>query len=544
MKALPTAFLGAMSSRLGEEYPSFMDSYHHAPYAGLRVNTLKMEVDQFKKLFPLPIEPIPWTADGFYISEDARPGKHPFYYAGMYYIQEPSAMTPVEYLGVEQGDRVLDLCAAPGGKSVQIAARMGQDGILVTNDIHPDRTKALVRNMELYGVTRAVVLNEQPERIADALPEFFDKVLVDAPCSGEGMFRKDPEMVKAWEREPVLSYAAMQQDILDSAAKLVAPGGRLVYSTCTFSPEENEAAVARFLTKHPDYSVVEVPLSHGMKPGRPEWASDCLREHNWEASSDAVAAVSRTIRLWPHHVKGEGHYVAVLTRGGKRQRQHAAEFSIACPSDEQAPYQCYDLAKDQLTASKQERGGRLRQRGQDHSQNSRKRTGKLNQDPRQTRTASNKKGLYKPDYDQCEPFVRFYKEHFSGTVPELNVCIGSYAYVSPLPIEVLSTLRVVRPGWFVGTYKGERFEPSHAFALGLRVGQARRVYPLTIGHADVVSYLRGDTLTIHENALELKEQTEPKGYVLVTLHDCPIGFGKWVNGILKNEYPAAWRWMS
>ncbi|MCG7406068.1 RsmF rRNA methyltransferase first C-terminal domain-containing protein [Paenibacillus sp. ACRRX] len=543
MKVLPTAFLDAMSSRLGDEYQSFINSYHHAPYAGLRVNTIKMEVAQFKELFPLPIEPIPWTSDGFYISEGARPGKHPFYHAGMYYIQEPSAMTPVEYLGVGQGDRVLDLCAAPGGKSVQIAARMGRDGLLVTNDIHPDRTKALVRNMELYGITRAVVLNERPERIAEALPEFFDKVLVDAPCSGEGMFRKDPEMVKAWEREPVLSYAAMQQDILDSAAKLVAPGGRLVYSTCTFSPEENEAAIARFLTKHSDYSVVEVPLSHGMRPGRPEWASDCLREHDWEASAEAVAAVSRTIRLWPHHVKGEGHYVAVLERAGERHHRIANELSIARPSDEPCPYNPND--KDILSSTgKQDRGGRIRQRVQDNALDARKRAGKPRTDHRQIRTESNRKGLYRPDHDQHEIFVRFYNEHFMDAAPDINVCIGSYAYVSPLSIEVLSMLRVVRPGWFVGTYKGERFEPSHALALGLHPGQAKRVYPLTIEHSDVVPYLRGDTLTIQETDLELDDHAASKGYVLLTLHDCPIGFGKWVNGILKNEYPVAWRWTS
>lgn len=514
MRTLPTAFVEAMKKRLADEYSAFMDSYEEEPVAGIRINPLRITTDAFVKWndqIPLG-ERIPWTKDGFYILPDARPGKHPFYHAGLYYIQEPSAMAPVNLMQVQEGEKVLDLCAAPGGKSVQIAGDMGSYGILVTNDIHPDRTKVLARNMELYGVTRAVVLNERPERIAEALPQWFDKVLVDAPCSGEGMFRKDPDMVRAWEREPVLTYAAMQQEILDSAALLVKPGGTLVYSTCTFSPEENEASIARFLTKYPEYEVKPVELKHGFAPGRPDWAAACMEEHQWDASEEAIAAVAGTVRIWPHRVKGEGHYVAVLKR-------KEVEPAI----DEVVP------AQEPIDDERARRGNRNKKAQR--------------ADKRMMNTNSRPKGLRNPDADQVELFQQFRNMNMIHSMVSPNAAIGDYLYDCPVPIPLISGLRVVRPGWYLGTCKSNRFEPAHAFALGLKAGEAEREYHLTKDHEDVIPYLRGDTLPYRSELMsETDQKSKWKGYVVVMLEGSPLGWAKRVDHMLKNEYPAAWRW--
>ena len=198
------------------------------------------------KISPFNLKPIPWTKDGFYYSKEESPGKHPFYHAGLYYIQEPSAMFPGAVIDAKPGEYILDLCAAPGGKSVQIAAGMKGRGLLVANDISSDRIKALVKNIELLGVTNSIVTNDTPENLASKFPEFFDKILVDAPCSGEGMIRKDENAAKSLEKFDSNVYPGMQREILQNAYKMLKPGGLLVYSTCTFSPEENEMIIDWF----------------------------------------------------------------------------------------------------------------------------------------------------------------------------------------------------------------------------------------------------------------------------------------------------------
>lgn len=301
---LPSIFAERMKSLLGDEFEQFMKSYEQSPHAGLRVNTLKISLEQFKEIAPFDMRPIPWCGTGFYVPHGVKPGLHPYYHAGLYYIQEPSAMAPVELLNVKPGERVLDLCAAPGGKTTQIAAKLQGKGVLVTNDIHAERTKALAKNVELYGVRNAVVLNESPERIASAFPHYFDKVLIDAPCSGEGMFRKDEDMVKSWENHSVEKCVLMQRDILETAAKLLAPGGTIVYSTCTFAPEENEAMIAEFLNINPDFVVNDIPESAGFAPGRPEWVRQMLPETAQKTES-VLDQTRGTARLWPHLLEGK-----------------------------------------------------------------------------------------------------------------------------------------------------------------------------------------------------------------------------------------------
>lgn len=299
---LPEEFLNKIKNLLGdEEYEEFIESYKLPRYYGLRVNTLKCSVEDFKKISQFNLESVPWTKDGFYYEEGLSPGKHPYYHAGLYYIQEPSAMLPGAVLGTQPGEKVLDLCAAPGGKTVQIGADLKGEGLLVSNDISSDRVKALVKNIELCGIKNAVVTNETPEKLATVFKGFFDRILVDAPCSGEGMFRKDEDAARSWMNFKCEKCANMQRDILESVDAMLKEGGTLVYSTCTFSPEEDERMIAEFMDKHPYYTIEEIPKVGGIAEGRPEWSN---------GSED----LKKTARLWPHKLKGEGHFVAKLKK--------------------------------------------------------------------------------------------------------------------------------------------------------------------------------------------------------------------------------------
>lgn len=294
---LPELFLKRMQEMLGDEYPAFLESYDKDRYQALRLNALKIRKDGRSAAdgqaehgseadrevcagLPWGLTMVPWAENGYYYDKEDQPGKHPYHEAGVYYIQEPSAMAPVGMLKVCPGEKVLDLCAAPGGKSTQIAAALKGQGLLVCNEIHPARAKILSENIERMGVRNACVTNETPAHLAEVFPEYFDRILVDAPCSGEGMFRKNDEACDQWSPENVKLCAERQQEILDCAAVMLRPGGRLVYSTCTFAPEENEEGMERFLQRHSEFQLLE------------------------------------TTRLWPHKIQGEGHFAAVLTKNG------------------------------------------------------------------------------------------------------------------------------------------------------------------------------------------------------------------------------------
>lgn len=307
---LPQAFIEKMEKLLpGEEGREFFASYADSVRAGLRVNTLKIPVEEFKHLAPWELEPVPWAAPGFYYDRQARPAKHPYYHAGLFYIQEPSAMAPAAFLSPQPGEKVLDLCAAPGGKTTQMAAAMQGKGVLVTNDLGANRVKALVKNLELAGVTNAVVMNESPERLAKHFAGYFDKVLVDAPCSGEGMFRRDAGVLAAWHEHINPVFARTQRQILRSAAAMVRPGGKLLYSTCTFDPRENEEVILEFLQENPAYKLLDIPKEHGLAPGL-------------DKTGRPVSAVAR---LWPHKLKGEGHFLALLARDTRDADETAEE---------------------------------------------------------------------------------------------------------------------------------------------------------------------------------------------------------------------------
>lgn len=303
MSNLPEAFVDKMKGLLGPEYPEFIGCFKGTPYQGLRVNTLKIDIEDFLSLAPFELKPVPWAEGGFYYGDEDRPGKHPYYYAGLYYIQEPSAMAPAELLGVRPGHKVLDLCAAPGGKSFQIAARLKGEGFLLSNEIDASRVIVLGENLERLGVRNVAITQETPGRLAAVFKNYFDRILVDAPCSGEGMFRKRPDMCSVWSYTLPDRLSIRQKGILKHAAEMLAPGGRMVYSTCTFSPEENEAVVDWFLKEHPDFSLVDDVRFQWFDRGVPEWVS-------------GNPELAKVYRLWPHKIKGEGHFMALFEKRG------------------------------------------------------------------------------------------------------------------------------------------------------------------------------------------------------------------------------------
>lgn len=300
---LPQEFTDRMREMLGEEeFARYEESLTEPRYNGLRVNTLKMAPEEFQKISPFDLAPIPWCPNGFYYKREENPAKHPYYHAGLYYIQEPSAMTPASFLPVEPGEKVLDLCAAPGGKTTELGAKLQKKGVLVSNDISISRTKALLRNIELNGIPNIVVLSEEPGKLSGRFHSYFDKILVDAPCSGEGMFRKDPLMVREWSPDKVEKYGALQKEIIIEAAKMLKPGGMMIYSTCTFAPEENEQTIEYLLEKFNEFSLVDLPLYDGFDQGHPEWSKTGRED------------LKKCRRLWPHRIKGEGHFVALLQK--------------------------------------------------------------------------------------------------------------------------------------------------------------------------------------------------------------------------------------
>lgn len=296
---LPPLFLERMEALLGPEYYDFLASYDRPRNVGLRINPLK--TGSVPDLSAFGLTPVPWAEHGFYYDIETRPGLSPYHEAGLYYLQEPSAMAPAGLLDVRPGMRVLDLCAAPGGKTTQLAAALEGRGLLVCNEINPKRAKILARNIERLGIANALVLNEHPQKLEERFEGWFDRILVDAPCSGEGMFRKEEAAVADWSPETVDMCARRQLEILRSAARMLAPGGRLVYSTCTFAPQENEGVISRFLAGAPEFSAAKADAPW-FAPGRPDWIEN------------PAPGIEHTFRLWPHKLHGEGHFAAVLEK--------------------------------------------------------------------------------------------------------------------------------------------------------------------------------------------------------------------------------------
>ncbi len=301
---LPASFEEKMRTLLGEEMGAYLACYEEPRYYGMRVNTSKISAEEFRKICPFEITPIPWIENGFYYDgEHVSPAKHPYYFAGLYYLQEPSAMTPANRLPVEPGDKVLDVCAAPGGKATELGARLRGEGLLVANDISSSRAKGLLKNIEVFGIGNILVLSEEPGKLEQYFTEYFDKILIDAPCSGEGMFRKDKKMVKAWEEHGPEFFCKIQRSIILQAARMLKPGGMMLYSTCTFDSRENESIIGQLRKEYPKFQILEIASYEGFREGIPE------------AMEDPDEEIRKTVRIFPHRMKGEGHYLALLRKG-------------------------------------------------------------------------------------------------------------------------------------------------------------------------------------------------------------------------------------
>lgn len=310
MADLPQSFLDSMKEILGEDYEAFLAGFDGQRQYGLRVNTLKMNLEEFERIAPFHLKKVPWISNGYFYEAEDVPAKHPFYSAGLYYLQEPSAMTPASRLKVQPGERVLDLCAAPGGKATELGAALQGEGLLVANDINTARARALLRNLELFGISNSFVTNEPPHVLAERFPEFFHKIMVDAPCSGEGMFRKNPAVVDSWQEKGPEYFSKLQREIIVQAADMLLPGGMMFYSTCTFSPLENEKTITHLLKERPDMEVIPMEDYEGFAEGLTSYRGEVF---------DESCRLCR--RIWPHKMSGEGHFMALLHKKNGVQQQ-------------------------------------------------------------------------------------------------------------------------------------------------------------------------------------------------------------------------------
>ena len=310
MADLPQSFLDSMKEILGDDYEAFLAGFDGQRQYGLRVNTLKMNLEEFERIAPFHLKKVPWISNGYFYEAEDVPAKHPFYSAGLYYLQEPSAMTPASRLKVQPGERVLDLCAAPGGKATELGAALQGEGLLVANDINTARARALLRNLELFGISNSFVTNEPPHVLAERFPEFFHKIMVDAPCSGEGMFRKNPAVVDSWQEKGPEYFSKLQREIIVQAADMLLPGGMMFYSTCTFSPLENEKTITHLLKERPDMEVIPMEDYEGFAEGLTSYRGEVF---------DESCKLCR--RIWPHKMSGEGHFMALLHKKNGTQQQ-------------------------------------------------------------------------------------------------------------------------------------------------------------------------------------------------------------------------------
>ncbi|MCL1805597.1 MAG: RsmF rRNA methyltransferase first C-terminal domain-containing protein [Clostridiales bacterium] len=481
---LPAELSARLQGQLGGEgLAAFLSCMEQTPVQGLRLNTLKGPVPELLRLTPFPLTPIPWAPGGFTYAPDVRPAKLHLYQAGIYYLQEPSAMAPAAALDAKPGERVLDLCAAPGGKTTQLASAMAGEGLLVANDNSLKRLKPLIWNLEHWGAVNAVVTNEEPHRLAAAFPGFFHKILIDAPCSGEGMLRKEPRALAGWRKYNGEACREIQDRLLDAAAAMLAPGGRMVYSTCTFNPLENEEAVEAFLGRQQGFRLLPAPIYEGWLQGRV--LKDCRQ-------------------IWPHLAKGEGQFLALMEKtagavgsadvlpagaAGAANAARAAGFADVLPA------------------------GAARAAGF-------------------ARAAGSARGVSPASQpEDPSPFLAFMGESFTRPLEGDFTVTGGHVYRIPPGLPDMAGLKLGRRGWYLGMIRNGRFRPSQPLAMGIRAERMRRRLDLEPFGEHAERYLRGETLMLPGE----------KGWTLVTLAGFPLGFGRQTGDYLKNEYAGGWR---
>ena len=501
---------------LGEtEFAAFEESLTSDRQKALSVNLFRMDKGEFLQRAPFSLTPVPWCRNGYFYKDVDQPGKHPMHEAGLYYIQEPSAMAVGQLLMPEPGDRILDLCAAPGGKSFAVWLSKTPDSLMIANEIHPQRVKALAQNCERMGMGDTVVLNETPLGLAKRFPSFFDRILVDAPCSGEGMFRKEEEAPKQWSLELVRECAVRQEEILDLAVQMLSPGGRLVYSTCTFAPDEDEYQVLRLLREYPELHMLDAmeltgtacgtePEQCGFVRGSADYLQYTVFNNErgtdlQDISESEKQSLEMCVRLFPHKVKGEGHFAAVLEKDGKA------------------------LLRD----------GYRKDRG----------TGKKD---------AKRKGTENALTEAVKLWERFSAAHLSQPavnrlVPEGRTAyhlFGEMLYACPAGLS-LDGLKTVKPGLCLGMVRKGRFEPEHALCMAMKAGEYRYSMELQPDRGAALAFFRGESLHAGDGRINDAggEKDPDPDWIMLTYAGAPAGFGKLDrgSGIIKNRYPTGLR---
>lgn len=439
---LPEEYLTNMHELLKDEYDEYLNSFNSSRYYGLRVNTNKISVEDFLSICPFKLTPIPFIPDGFYYEEDDKPAKHPYYYAGLYYLQEPSAMLPAEVLPIDEGDLVLDACAAPGGKSTKLANKLNNTGVLFSNDISVSRCQVLLKNLENFGIKNSYVIAEDIHKLVEKYEGCFDKILLDAPCSGEGMFRKEPDLIKSWLEKGNDYYLNIQKQIIKDGLSLLKDGGQMVYSTCTFSKKEDEDVIEYAISICPELKVLPIKQYDGFSAGLSDNTKNC-------------------VRLYPHKIHGEGHFVCLLQKGNKEIK--------------------HDINNVKVNIN--------------------------------------------------EPFLSdINMDFYNGTF----ISRENKLYFEPNTQLNLKGIRVMRSGLYLGEYKHDKFEPSQALALALKANEYPNILNFNLEDNRVIKYLKCETLDVKDKDVD--------GYVLVCVNNYPLGFGVVNKGILKNKYPANYRY--
>lgn len=450
---LPEGFTKKMKGLMGEDYTAFISSFSDQNHKAIRRNPLKIDMDSFESTIDYLGQKVPWCEESYYIAEDQRPGKDLFYHCGLFYIQEPSASLPVELMDPRPGEVVLDLCAAPGGKTTQIGTKMGNTGFVVANDVNYKRLLSLKRNIQLFGLSNTAVTNEQPLSLKRHFNGFFDKILVDAPCSGEGMFRRDDRTKNKYDGYESNKFTDLQKTILSAAGDMLKPGGSMVYSTCTFSLEENEDIIEWFLDQNHDFRTL------------PAGNLDKLKDH----VSFGFKGLDDAIRIWPHRHKGEGHFAVRLKKGVLGQEKVPVDFTSSNSYVSKVAREAVmDFSKDI--------------------------------------------GLENDDWLK--------KLHFERD----KVLLYDSSYIQDF--------NYIYKGLEVGYFKNERFFPSQALAMWTDLKIKKKTI-ISSKDINARKYLKGESIYLEgEN-----------GWTLVTIDGYPVGWGKLLDGLLKNHYLKEWRLM-
>ncbi len=514
--SFPAGFRRRMDALLGSAASDFYEGYTLPLRRGMRANPLKCSPERLLALFPGKLTPSPFALDSFYLDDPVfRAGADPLHHAGAYYMQEPSASSAVTLLAPRPGERVLDLCAAPGGKSTQIAAALQGEGLLWSNEYVRARAQILLQNLERCGVRNAVVSSRDAPSLCAGLSGFFDAALVDAPCSGEGMFRKEPAALEQWSEENIRLCAARQEEILWAAAGAVVPGGRLVYSTCTFAPEENECLIARFLAAHPDYELLDAALPFG----RPGFSREIVRSFSPDLPDPGVP-LERCRRILPGD-GGEGHFLALL-----RRREVPSEESLVgkSPAGEFPAL----LQPEGIHIQSGKNGGTPGRRIRLGQKGARESLG--------LREAKTKKGAKRlnssPTMDTYSiQFQELYNLCFSESLWGEPTPVNDILRLLPAGLPPLAGLGVLAAGVAAAELLPGRLEPCHALFMASQAEDCRSLLDLSRGDPRLTAFLRGETV----NAPGCS------GWTAVAVEGVVTGFGKAVGGTLKNRYPKGLR---